>query len=98
LLASASFGAISSPFTRVLDLSFSDSLSRARLFIFSPLRRDGSLPRHHGLGLWMTKFDLVNCRRCRIPLPVLGVQNAGFLGNQRVALALEKSIWASFHG
>ena len=26
------------------------------------------------------------------------MQNAGFLGNQRVALALEKSIWASFHG
>jgi hypothetical protein len=44
------------------------------------------------------QIDLVNCRRCRIPLPVLGMQNAGSLGNQRVALALEKSIWASFHG
>jgi hypothetical protein len=44
------------------------------------------------------QIDLVNCRRCRIPLPVLGMQSAAFLGNQRVALALEKSIWASFHG
>jgi hypothetical protein len=42
--------------------------------------------------------DPVNCRRCRIPLPVLGAQNARFLGNQRVALALEKNIWASFQG
>ena len=44
------------------------------------------------------EIDPVNCRRCRIPLPVLGMQNADFLGNQRVALALEKSIWASLHG
>jgi TniQ len=44
------------------------------------------------------QIDLVNCRRCRIALPVLGTQNARFLGNQRVALALEKNIWASFQG
>ena len=29
---------------------------------------------------------------------MLGTQNARFLGNLRVALALEKNIWASFHG
>jgi hypothetical protein len=43
-------------------------------------------------------IDLVNCRRCRIPLPVLGTKNADVPGNQRVALSLEKNIWASFHG
>jgi hypothetical protein len=44
------------------------------------------------------QIDLVNCRSCRIPQPALGTQNSGFLCNQRLALALEKSIWASFHG